>query len=117
MNIYVGNLPRETKEEDLRSTFGEFGEVESVTIIKDKYTGESRQFGFIVMPNQTQAEAAINDLNGKDFQGISLKVNEAKPKRDFSDRSRGGSGGGGGGGRRFGSGGGGGGYNSGGRRG
>lgn len=107
MNIYVGNIPRETKEDDLRTAFGEFGEVESVTIIKDKFTGESRQFGFIVMPKQEEAENAINNLNEKDFQGNPLKVNEARPKRDFSDRSRGGGnrgggygGGGYGGGRR-----------------
>lgn len=97
MNIYVGNLSRETREEDLKEAFGAFGEVESVTIIKDKFTGESRQFGFIIMPNQSEAEAAINDLNEKDFQGSNMKVNEARPKREFSDRPRGGSGGRGGG--------------------
>ncbi len=113
MNIYVGNIPRETKEEDLRNAFGEFGDVESVTIIKDKFTGESRQFGFIVMPNQGEAENAINDLNEKDFQGNNLKVNEARPKRDFSDRPRGG---GGGGNRSFGGGNRGGGFGGGGRR-
>jgi len=109
MNIYVGNLPRQTNEEDLKSAFGEFGEVESVTIIKDKFTGESRGFAFIIMPNQSEAENAINNLNEKDFNGNSLKVNEARPKKDFGERGRGGnrnfggggSGGGGGGRRRY----------------
>lgn len=100
MNIYVGNLPRATTEEELRKAFEAHGEVASVAIIKDKFSGESRGFGFVEMPDATAAHNAIAALGGKDFGGRVLNVNEAKPKTE---------GGGRGGGRRFGGGGGGGG--------
>ena len=101
MNIYVGNLSRETPEEDLRQAFEAFGQVGSVKIIKDMYTGDSRGFGFVEMPNGPEAKSAISGLDGKDLKGRTLKVNEARPR---SDDRRGGGGfgqGGFGGGRRF----------------
>ena len=103
MNIYVGNLPREATEDDLKEAFEAFGEVTSVKIIKDKFTGDPRGFGFVEMSNNTEAQAAISGLDGKDLKGSALRVNEARPRRD--DRGRGGGGfgrggGGGGGGRR-----------------
>jgi RNA recognition motif-containing protein len=91
MNIYVGNLSREVTESELKEAFGAFGEVSSASVIKDKFTGESRGFGFVEMPNKTEAEQAIAGLNGKDLKGRALNVNEARPRRD--DR-RGGFGGG-----------------------
>jgi RNA recognition motif-containing protein len=103
MNIYVGNLPREATEDDLKEAFEAFGQITSVKIIKDKFTGDSRGFGFVEMSNSSEAQAAISGLDGKDLKGSALKVNEARPRRD--DRGRGGfgrgSGGGGGGRRRF----------------
>ncbi len=101
MNIYVGNLPREATEEDLRQAFEAFGQVTSAKIITDKFTGDSRGFGFVEMSNNSEAQSAISGLDGKDLKGNNLKVNEARPRRD--DR-RGGGGfgrGGSGGGRRF----------------
>ena len=82
MKIYVGNLEREVTEDDLRKVFGAFGEVTSVKIIKDKFTGQSREFGFIEMPNSPQAQSAINGLDGTDLKGRSLKVKQARPRRD-----------------------------------
>lgn len=90
MNIYVGNLAREASESDLRDAFQAFGEVSSASIIKDKFSGESRGFGFVEMPKKSEAESAISSLNGKSIKGRSVTVNEAKPRTD----SRGGSGGG-----------------------
>ena len=84
MNIYVGNLPRAVNENDLRETFQAFGEVSSASIIKDKFSGESRGFGFIEMPNKDEAEKAISMLNGKDLKGRTATVNEAKPRTDSS---------------------------------
>ena len=82
MNIYAGNLPWELSEDDLRQAFEEFGEVATVTIIKDRFTGRSRGFGFVEMPNTDEGEAAIGSLNGKDIKGRSIRVNEArKPNR------------------------------------
>ena len=80
MNIYVGNLSRDVTEEDLRQTFEAFGKVESVTIIKDKFSGESRGFGFVEMPAKAEAQSAITGLNGKELKGRPLKVNEARPR-------------------------------------
>jgi RNA recognition motif-containing protein len=80
MNIYVGNLSHEVTEEDLRQTFEGFGQVESVNIIKDRYSGESRGFGFVEMPAKAEAQSAINDLNGKDLKGRALNVSEARPR-------------------------------------
>ena len=96
MNIYVGNLDREVTEEDLRKAFESFGQVESATIIKDKFSGEPRGFGFVEMPSKAEARAAIDGLNGKELKERALNVNEARP-RDESRRG----GGGRGGGRRF----------------
>lgn len=95
MNIYVGNLPREATEDDLRKAFEAFGEVTSAKIITDKFTGDPRGFGFVEMSNNTEAQSAISGLDGKDLKGRTLRVNEARPRTD--DRRRGGGGGGGGG--------------------
>jgi len=95
MNIYVGNLPREATEEDLRKAFEGFGEITSAKIITDRFTGDSRGFGFVEMSNNSEAQAAISGLDGKDLKGRALKVNEARPRRD--DRGGGGGGRGGGG--------------------
>jgi RNA recognition motif-containing protein len=105
MNIYVGNLAREASDDDLRQAFETFGKVMSVNIIKDKFSGESRGFGFVEMPKRVEAEAAISGLNGKDLKGQEISVNEARPKADSGHGGRGGYGGGGqrggrGGGRR-----------------
>ncbi len=89
MNIYVGNVLREATEDDLRQAFEAFGQVSSVKIITDKYTGDSRGFGFVEMPNHQEAQSAISELDGKDLKGRTLKVNEARPRDD----SRGGFGG------------------------
>lgn len=113
MNIYVGNLPLGLTEEDLKTAFEAYGQVETVKVIKDNYTGESKGFGFVEMPNNSEAQAAINGLNDKEFKGKTLKVSTARPRTE-SNRSGGGYGGGGrqggfGGGRQGGYGGGGGG--------
>ncbi len=84
MNIYVGNLPRTVNENDLRETFQAFGEVATTSIIKDKFSGESRGFGFIEMPKKDEAEKAISMLNGKDLKGRTATVNEAKPRTESS---------------------------------
>jgi len=100
MNIYVGNLSREVTEEDLRQTFEAFGQVASVKVIKDKYSGESRGFGFVDMPDKTEGESAISGLKDKDLKGRRLNVNEARPRSE-GRRGTGSRGGGGrGGGRR-----------------
>jgi RNA recognition motif-containing protein len=96
MNIYVGNLSRNVSEAELREAFAAHGTIQSVAVIKDKMTGESRGFGFVEMPNREEALKAIAALNGKDLKGRNLTVNEAKPRTD-SPRS----GGGGGFGRRY----------------
>ena len=80
MNIYVGNLNWQTTETGLQAAFEEYGEVSSVTIIKDRYTGQSRGFGFVEMPNDTEGQAAIAGMNGKDVDGRPLKVDQAKPR-------------------------------------
>ena len=110
MNIYVGNLSRETTEDDLKQAFEAFGQVESANIIKDRFTGESRGFGFVDMPSKSEAQSAITDMNGKDLKGRTINVNEARPRTEGRRGGGGGrSGGFGGGGRRGGGGGGGGG--------
>jgi RNA recognition motif-containing protein len=98
MNIYVGNLSRDVSEAELKEAFQAFGEVSSCNIIKDKFTGESRGFGFVEMPNKEEADKAIADMNGKDLKGRNMTVNEARPRTD-RPRSGGGFGGGRGGGR------------------
>ena len=89
MNIYVGNLSRDVTEEDLRQTFEAFGKVESVTIIKDKFSGESRGFGFVEMPAKAEAQSAITGVNGKELKGRPLKVKEARPIPDEGRRGGG----------------------------
>lgn len=110
MNIYVGNLSHEATEDSLREAFEAFGQVESTNIIKDRFSGESRGFGFVEMPSKQEAEKAIEEMNGKDLMGRAVNVNEARPKTNRGDSrgGRGGYGGGGGGGRGRGGGGGGG---------
>ncbi len=92
MNIYVGNLSYKVNEEELKQEFEAFGEVESAKIIQDMYSGRSRGFGFVEMPTKTEAESAIEGLNGKEMKGRELKVSEAKPR---SERGRHGNRGGG----------------------
>lgn len=82
MNIYVGNLSSKVTEENIREAFAAFGQVSSATIVKDKYTGQSRGFGFVEMPDQTEAQAAIKNLNGKDLSGQQINVSEARPRPD-----------------------------------
>lgn len=90
MNIYVGNLARGVTEEEITEAFKAFGQVDTVNIIKDKFNGESRGFGFVEMPSKAEAQTAIESLNGKELQGRPMTVNEARPR----------TGGGGGGGKR-----------------
>ena len=92
MKIYVGNLSFDATEEDVRSEFEAFGKVDEVTIIKDRNTGRAKGFGFVEMPSGEEAKEAIEALNGKEFKGRDMNVNEARPK---SEGSRGGGGGGG----------------------
>jgi RNA recognition motif-containing protein len=82
MNIYVGNLSFEATEDDLHKAFEEFGEIGSVTILKDKFSGKSRGFGFVEMANEAEAKAAISGLDGKELKGRALKVNEARPQSE-----------------------------------
>ena len=89
MNIYVGNLSSDVTDETIRKAFESFGEVTSAKVIKDKYTDQSRGFGFVEMPVQSQAQTAITSLNGKDLQGKEMKVSEARP-RPSEGRTRGG---------------------------
>jgi RNA recognition motif-containing protein len=105
-NLYVGNLPYRLSEDQLKEAFEEYGQVSSCTIIKDKVTGSSKGFGFLEMPERSEAEAAITALNGRELMGRKLNVNEARPRTE--------GGGGGGGGARSGGGGGGGGWGGGG---
>ncbi|MBI4665168.1 MAG: RNA-binding protein [Nitrospinae bacterium] len=85
MNIFVGNLPFSATENDLRSLFEEFGEVETVNVIKDRETGRSRGFAFVEM-NNSDADAAIKNLNGKEFQGRAIKVNQAEQRKARAPR-------------------------------
>ena len=80
MNIYVGNLPYSVNEDDLRTAFEAFGAVSSAAVIMDKFSGQSKGFGFVEMPDKGEAENAINALNGSDLKGRSLRVNEARPR-------------------------------------
>ena len=82
MNIYVGNLSHEATEDNLKEAFEAFGEVNTVRLIKDNFTGRSKGFGFVDMPTKSEAQAAIEGLNGKDFKGRSLKVSEARPRSE-----------------------------------
>ena len=95
MNIYVGNLSYEVTDEDLRTLFEEFGEVDRANVINDKYSGRSKGFGFVEMPSAEEAKAAIDDLNGKELKGREINVNEARPRPEGGQGRRGGGGGGG----------------------
>jgi RNA recognition motif-containing protein len=94
MNIYVGNLSYDCTEDQLTEAFQAHGDVDSVRIIRDRMSGRSKGFGFVEMPNNEEAQAAITALDGKEFDGREIRVNEARPREE-----RGGRGGGGGGGR------------------
>jgi RNA recognition motif-containing protein len=100
MNIYVGNLSYDMSDEDLRMAFEAYGQVESAKVIKDKYNGQSKGFGFVEMPAKAEAQSAINGLNGKELKGKTLSVSEARPRNESrGGGSRGGGGRSGGGGR------------------
>jgi len=86
MNLYVGNLNWQTTEADLQTAFEAFGQVSSVTIIKDKYTGQSRGFGFVEMADDSEGQAAIDGLNGKEIDGRTLRIDLARPRDDSRDR-------------------------------
>lgn len=88
--IFVGNFSFSTTDADLRQWFAPFGAVESATVVTDRDTGRSRGFGFVEMPNNAEAEAAIAALNGKDSGGRNLTVNEARPKTERGGGGRGG---------------------------
>lgn len=90
MNIYVGNLSYNSTEPDLETAFGQFGTVASARIIKDRFSGRSKGFGFVEMPSDSEANAAIQGLNGKDLMGRTITVNESKPRTsDVGSGSRG----------------------------
>jgi RNA recognition motif-containing protein len=80
MNIYVGNLSYDATDENLRQAFEAFGQVSSATMVKDKYSGRPRGFGFVEMPDQTEAQTAIKSLNGKELLGKEMRVSEARPR-------------------------------------
>jgi RNA recognition motif-containing protein len=82
MNIYVGNLAYSVTDDDLRSAFGSYGEITSVNLITDKFSGESKGFGFVEMSNNSEADAAIKGLNETPLKGRNMKVNQAKPRSD-----------------------------------
>ena len=88
LNIYIGNLSNEVTEEDLRLAFEAFGQVESVNILKDKYSGQPKGFGFVEMASKTEGQSAIDGLNGKELKGRELNMSEARPRTE----SRGGRG-------------------------
>ena len=89
MNIYVGNLPYGITDDDLRDSFTPYGTVDSARVITDRDSGRSKGFGFVEMPSNAEAEAAIQALNGQDFQGRTLTVNEARPRRESGGGDRG----------------------------
>ena len=90
MNIYVGNLSYDCSENDLRDAFAAFGEVDQARVITDRDSGRSKGFGFVEMPNASEAQAAIDALNGKELMGRTAKVNEARPREDRPARGGGG---------------------------
>ena len=87
MKIYVGNLSYDATEDDLRASFESFGNVDEVIIIKDRYSGRSKGFGFVEMPTQEEAENAIEELNGKEILGRPVTVNKARPRTERPRRS------------------------------
>jgi cold-inducible RNA-binding protein len=102
VRIFVGNLSRDASDADLQALFQTHGQVTKVEIVRDKYTGDPRGFGFVEMPTEAEAKNAIQELNKKEFKGRDLTVNEARPRERSGggEGGRGGEGGGGGGGRR-----------------
>ncbi|MFQ6112907.1 MAG: RNA recognition motif domain-containing protein [bacterium] len=82
MNIYVGNLSPDVTQDDLQKAFEAFGNVSSATVIRDRYSGESRGFGFVEMPDKSEAQSAIAELNGKELMGKTISVSEARPRRE-----------------------------------
>ncbi len=86
MNIYVGNLAYTVTEDDLKEAFSGFGEISSVRLVSDKFSGKSKGFGFIEMPDNSEAEAAMNALNGSSFNGRDMKASQAKPREDRPQR-------------------------------
>lgn len=88
MNIYVGNLADEVSEDDLRGIFDAFGQVESVNILKDRFSGKSKGFGFLEMPSRDEAQVAIKEANGMDLKGTAIRVNEAHPRPSGSNHRR-----------------------------
>jgi len=100
MKVYVGNLPFSVDEDELRNMFSSFGDIEEVSLIKDKFSGRSKGFGFVTFKDDEAGSKAVSDMNGKDMQGRELKVSEAKPmeerppRRNFNNRSGGSSSGG-----------------------
>ncbi len=101
MNIYAGNLPHATTEDELRDLFTQFGEVSSARIIKDKFTGSSKGFGFVEMPNDDEAKEAMSNLDGSEIGGRRVRINEARPPENRPPRRNGNNRGGGGGGGRY----------------
>jgi len=87
MKIYVGNLSYDMTEEDLRGAFEPYGAVNEITIIMDRFSGRSKGFGFVEMPNQAEAEKAIAELNGKEIRGRSITVNQARPREERPRRN------------------------------
>jgi RNA recognition motif-containing protein len=90
MRIYVGNLPYSVTDEELRDTFGEFGELVSAEVVTDRFSGQSKGFGFVEMPNNSEADQAIKALNDQPLKGRKLTVNEARPRADRNRRGGGG---------------------------
>ncbi len=86
MNIYIGNLPYTITEDELKESFNSFGEVSSVNIITDRFSGQSKGFGFVEMPEDSEAEAAIKALDGQEIKGRNLKINQARPRRENQHR-------------------------------
>ena len=99
MNLYIGNLANEVTDENLHDAFSEYGKVESAKVIKDKFSNLSRGFGFVEMPKNSEADAAIKGLNGEELKGKALQISEARPKTE--KRHGGGGYGGGKGGQRY----------------
>lgn len=86
MRIYVGNLPYNVNESELKEMFSAYGEVTSATLVMDKFSGQSKGFGFVEMPNNSEADAAIKGLNESSVKGRSIKVNQAKPRGERPQR-------------------------------
>jgi len=88
MNMYIGNLNYSVTEEDLKTLFSEYGEVANVNIVTDRYSRQSKGFGFVEMPSNSEADKAIKALNGTELQGRNIKVSQAEPRRNKRNRRR-----------------------------